>query len=91
MRHVNGVDTQRFNRRHGVVGHLFQRRFKAILVDRDAYLLALCRCVERKLVAAGMVQAAGAGNTEQRRRLRDTQAATPAGCRLANLPTRLLQ
>jgi putative transposase len=57
MRHVNGVYTQTFNRRHGVVGHLFQGRFKAILVDRDAYLLALCRYVERNPVAAGMVRA----------------------------------
>ena len=60
MRHVNGVYTQRFNHRHGVVGHLFQGRFKAILVDRDAYLLALCRYVERNPVAAGMVDAAAA-------------------------------
>ena len=57
MRHVNGVYTQNFNRRHGLVGHLFQGRFKAILVDRDAYLLALCRYVERNPVAAGMVVA----------------------------------
>ncbi len=57
MRHINGVYTQRFNRRHGLVGHLFQGRFKAILVDRDAYLLALCRYVERNPVAAGMVAA----------------------------------
>ena len=55
MRHINGVYTQRFNRRHGLVGHLFQGRFKAILVDRDAYLLALCRSVERNPVAAGIV------------------------------------
>lgn len=55
MRHVNGVYTQAFNRRHGLVGHLFQGRFKAVLVDRDAYLLALCRYVERNPVAAGMV------------------------------------
>lgn len=55
MRHVNGVYTQAFNRRHGVVGHLLQGRFKAILVDRDAYLLALCRYVERNPVAAGIV------------------------------------
>ena len=50
MRHINGVYTQRFNRRHGLVGHLFQGRFKAILVDRDAYLMALCRYVERNPV-----------------------------------------
>lgn len=55
MRHVNGVYTQSFNRRHGLVGHLFQGRFKAILVDTDAYLLALCRYVERNPVAARLV------------------------------------
>jgi putative transposase len=58
MRHVNGVYTQAFNRRHGTVGHLFQGRFKAILVDRDAYLLEVCRYVELNPVRAGMVAAA---------------------------------
>ena len=58
MRHVNGVYTQHFNRRHGLAGHVFQGRFKAILVDRDAYLLALCRYVERNPVAAKLVAAA---------------------------------
>jgi REP element-mobilizing transposase RayT len=51
MRHLNGVVTQAFNRRHRKVGHLFQGRFKAILVDRDAYLLEVCRDVELNLVA----------------------------------------
>ena len=46
MRQMNGVYTQRFNRRHQKVGHLLQGRFKAILVDRDAYLLDVCRYVE---------------------------------------------
>ncbi len=55
MRHLNGVYTQLFNRRHGLVGHLFQGRFKAILVDTDSYLLTLCRYVERNPVAAGLV------------------------------------
>jgi REP element-mobilizing transposase RayT len=32
MRHFNGVYTQAYNRRHGLVGHLFQGRFKAILM-----------------------------------------------------------
>ena len=45
VRHLNGVYTQRFNRHHGLSGHLFQGRFKAILVDRDAYLRAFCRYV----------------------------------------------
>jgi REP element-mobilizing transposase RayT len=59
MRQINGVYTQAFNRRHGLVGHLFQGRFKAILVDRDAYLMSLCRYVERNPVAAGLVWAPG--------------------------------
>ncbi len=41
IRHLNAVYTQAFNRRHGRVGHLFQGRFKAILVDRESYLLEL--------------------------------------------------
>ena len=57
MRQVNGVYTQRFNQRHGKVGHLFQGRFKAVLVDRDSYLLEVCRYVELNPVRAGMVAA----------------------------------
>ena len=45
MRQLNGVYTQAFNRRHKRVGHVLQGRFKAILVDRDSYLLELCRYV----------------------------------------------
>jgi len=41
MRQLNGVYTQANNRRHQRVGHLFQGRFKAILVESDAYLLAI--------------------------------------------------
>lgn len=52
MRHVNGVYTQSFNRRHTKVGHVFQGRFKAILVDRDAYLLQVCRYVDLNPVRA---------------------------------------
>lgn len=59
MRRLNGMVTQKFNRRHGKVGHLFQGRFKAILVDRDAYLLNLCRYVELNPVRAGVVAHAG--------------------------------
>jgi len=56
MRQLNGVYTQRFNRRHARVGHLFQGRFKAIVVDRDSYLLALCRYVVLNPIRAGMVK-----------------------------------
>ncbi len=37
--------TQRYNRRHHTVGHLFQGRYRAILCDRDAYLLELVRYI----------------------------------------------
>ena len=56
MRHINGVYTQAYNRRHGQVGHLFQGRFKSILVDRDAYLLEVVRYVDLNPVRAHMVQ-----------------------------------
>lgn len=55
MRQLNGVYTQQFNRRHALVGHLFQGRFKAILVEREAYLLELARYVVLNPVRAGMV------------------------------------
>lgn len=58
MRQLNGVYTQRFNRRHGRTGHVFQGRFKAILVDREAYLLELARYVVLNPVRAGMVRRA---------------------------------
>ncbi|MDP2242368.1 MAG: transposase [Burkholderiales bacterium] len=58
MRQLNGVYTQRFNRRHRRVGHVFQGRFKAILVDRDSYLLELCRYVVLNPVRAGIVKRA---------------------------------
>ena len=59
MRHLNGVYTQRFNRRHHSVGHIFQGRFKAILVEQDSYLLELCRYVVLNPVRAGMVKHPG--------------------------------
>jgi putative transposase len=55
MRQLNGVYTQRFNRRHALVGHLFQGRYKAILVQKDTYLLELTRYVVLNPVRARMV------------------------------------
>jgi putative transposase len=56
MRQLNGVYTQVYNRRHRKVGHLFQGRFKSILVDRDAYLLEVCRYVDLNPVRARLVR-----------------------------------
>lgn len=60
MRQLNGVYTQDSNRRHGRVGHLFQGRYKAILVDRDSYLLELARYVVLNPVRANLVAEPGA-------------------------------
>jgi putative transposase len=55
MHRLNGVYTQRLNRRHDRVGHLFQGRFKAILVEREGHLLELARYVVLNPVRAEMV------------------------------------
>jgi DNA-binding winged helix-turn-helix (wHTH) protein/REP element-mobilizing transposase RayT len=45
MRRLNGQYSQAFNRRHGRVGHVLQGRYTSIVVDRDPYLLELCRYI----------------------------------------------
>jgi putative transposase len=59
MHRLNGPYAQRFNKRHGRVGHLFQGRYKAILVERESHLLELARYVVLNPVRAGMVGSAG--------------------------------
>ncbi len=56
MRQLNGVYTQTFNRIHDRVGHIFQGRYKAILVEKDGYLLELCRYIVLNPVRAGIVK-----------------------------------
>jgi DNA-directed RNA polymerase specialized sigma24 family protein len=56
MRQLNGVYTQRLNRRHKRVGHVFQGRFKAIVVDKQTYLLELSRYVVLNPVRARIVR-----------------------------------
>ena len=55
MRQLNGVYTQSFNRTHQRVGHVFQGRYKAVLVEKGSHLLELCRYVVLNPVRAGMV------------------------------------
>ena len=45
MRQLNGLYAQWFNRRYERCGHVFQSRYRSILVERETYLLALCRYV----------------------------------------------
>jgi len=55
MRQLNGVYSQYFNRRHCLVGHVVQGRYKAILVQKESYLLELARYVVLNPIRAGMV------------------------------------
>jgi len=59
MRQLNGVYTQAFNKRHGRVGHLFQGRYKAILIQKDSHLLEVCRYVVMNPVRVGLVEDPG--------------------------------
>ena len=58
MKYLNGVYTQYYNRKHARVGHLFQGRFKGVLVEKDAYLLELSRYIVLNPVRARMVRSA---------------------------------
>jgi len=52
MRQVNGVYTQAYNKRHRRVGHVFQGRFKGLLVQKDSHFLEVCRYVVLNAVRA---------------------------------------
>ena len=54
MRHIDGVYTQRLNRRHDCDGQLFRGRFKSILIEADNYLLQLVRYIHRNPLKAGL-------------------------------------
>jgi REP element-mobilizing transposase RayT len=59
MRQLNGVYTQSFNRLHNRVGHVFQGRYKSILVEKNEHLLELCRYIVLNPVRAGLVNEPG--------------------------------
>jgi len=53
---LHGSYAQKFNQRHQRVGHLFQGRYKALLVQKTSYLLALVRYIHENPVKAGIVR-----------------------------------
>jgi putative transposase len=55
MRHINGAYTTFFNKKHDRSGHLFQGRYKAILVEADEYAMELSRYIHLNPVRAGLV------------------------------------
>jgi REP element-mobilizing transposase RayT len=56
LHYINGAYTTYFNIKRGRSGHLFQGRYKGILVDKDEYCKALSRYVHLNPVRAGMVK-----------------------------------
>lgn len=54
MRQLNGRYTQAFNRRHGVGGHVFQGRYKAVMVEKPGYVAAVCRDLLRQPLERGL-------------------------------------
>ena len=56
MRQINGVYTQAYNRKHRRPGHVFQGRYKAIVVEKESYLFELCRYVVLNPVRAKMIK-----------------------------------
>jgi REP element-mobilizing transposase RayT len=56
MHYLNGSYTNYINRRRRRSGHLFQGRYKAILIDKDSYLLELSRYIHLNPVRAKIVQ-----------------------------------
>jgi len=57
MRDLNGIYTQKYNTRHDTVGHIFQGRFKAFLIEKEAYLFEVARYIVLNPVRAGIVKA----------------------------------
>lgn len=59
MRQLNGVYTQMYNKTHSRVGHLFQGRYKAIIIEKEAHLLEVSRYVVLNPLRAKMIDTIG--------------------------------
>ena len=57
---VNGVYAQRSNRRYQQTGHVFEARFRSLIIQRESYLIRAARYVVRNPVRAGLVSDAAA-------------------------------
>ncbi len=56
IRHVNGVYTQRFNRKHKTDGQLFRGRYKAVVIEDDSHILEILRYIHWNPLRAGIVK-----------------------------------
>ena len=75
MRHLDGLYTQRFNRIHRRDGALLRGRYRAIVVDEDAYMAQVVRYIHLNPLAAGLVgEPQGYGWSSHRFYLRPKEA-----------------
>jgi hypothetical protein len=56
MHYINGSYTNYINRKRNRSGHLFQGRYKAILIDQDSYLLEVSRYIHLNPVKANIIE-----------------------------------
>lgn len=56
MRHLNGIFTQKHNRRNKQDGAIFRGQYKSILIDSENYMLILNRYIHLNPIMAGMVE-----------------------------------
>lgn len=54
MQRIQQVYTQWFNRKYNRTGHVFQQRYKALLCDKDNYLLQLIKYIHNNPVKASL-------------------------------------
>jgi putative transposase len=54
MRQLNALYAQRYNRRHNRCGHVFQGRYRSILIEKESHLLSVCRYIVLNPVRAGV-------------------------------------
>jgi len=84
MRRLNSRYAQRFNRRHRRVGHLFQGRYKSIVVDRERHLLELTRYIVLNPVRAGISDGTTpTSSTARQRHLDGGERCLSSPCRLS--------
>ena len=56
IHYLNAIYTGYFNKRHRRIGHLLQGRYRAILVEKGNYVLALSRYIHLNPYRAGIVR-----------------------------------
>lgn len=80
MRYLNGVYTQAVNRRHRRTGHVFEGRFRSIVVETDSYLRELARYVVLNPVKARLVRDASVWEWSSYRATAGFEAPGPGVC-----------